>query len=73
MSKCVCRKEGAGKGGLEGKEREEGGRMGGAEGRRGAVVVWGGRGTGGRWREGKQAAKETKQIIQKKNRQCWTI
>ena len=39
--------------------------MGGTEGRRGTVGVWGGSGAGGRWREGKEVAKETNQILQK--------
>ena len=41
-----------------GREAEEGGR-------RGAVGASGMRGTGGRWREGKEAAKETNQILHK--------
>ena len=71
MSEGDCRKGGAGKVGLKRKERGEGW-SGGWEGRSarccrgvGRVGVSGGRGAGGRWREGKEDAKETYQILQK--------
>ena len=44
---------------------DEAGRKGGEGSRRGAVGVWGGRGAGGRWREGKEDEKENNQIMQK--------
>ena len=51
--------------GWRGRKGEKDGQECGKGGRRGAVGVWGGRGAGGRWREGKEAAKETNQILQK--------
>ena len=55
-------REGLGREGWSGRKRETGDREAGEGGRRGAVGVWGMRGAGGRWREGK---KENNQIIQK--------
>jgi hypothetical protein len=58
-------REGLGREGLRGRKVEEAGRKGGEGSRRGAVGVWGGRGAGGRRREGIEDAKETKNILQK--------
>ena len=58
-------REGLGREGWSGRKGETGGREAGEGGRRGAVGVWGGRGAGGRWREGKEDEKETNQILQK--------
>ena len=57
--------EGRGWDGRVGATGKGSGREGGAGGRRGAVVVWGGKGAGGRWREGKEDAKENNKILQK--------
>ena len=66
-------REGLGREGKREKEMKEGGREGGESSRRGAVGMWGGRGAGGRRREGKEAEKETIKLYKKINQQCWTI
>ena len=58
-------REGLGREGLRGRKGDDGGRKGEEGGRRGAVGASGMRGTGGMWREGKEAEKETNQILQK--------
>ena len=65
MSESVCRKGGAGKGGLEREERGDGW-SGGWGGRSARCCRGVGRERGG-WegREGKEVAKETNQILQK--------
>ena len=58
-------REGLGREGWSGRKRETDDRKAGEGGRRGAVGVWGMRGAGRRWREGKEEEKENNQIIQK--------
>ena len=58
-------REGLGREGWSGRKVETVGREAEEGDRRGAVGASGMRGTGGRWREGKEVAKETNQILQK--------